>query len=105
LLVFPTKNSMFDWPEASHTSPSNTFSTFISLLPLKLIVKGPPALSVVTYVSHLPLTSAVMFVVLLFQLVVINTFSLGLAQPHNATLLFCCSTILLLMTEGSLTAE
>jgi len=42
--------------------------------------------------------------ILLFQLVVIETFSPAFAQPHKATLLFCCNTMLLLMIAGSLIA-
>ena len=46
----------------------------------------------------------VLFIVLLFQLVITDTFSPASAQPHNAAFDFCCSIILSLIREGSLTA-
>ena len=92
---------MFDCPDASHTSPRSTFVTVSSFEALNFMVYGPPALSVFTFVLHLPNGSVVTFVVLLFQLVVMETFSPGLAHPQSATLDFCCSTRLLDIKAGS----
>src|SRR6476661_7266621 len=71
------------------------------LLPFIVIVYGPPAAGVFTASCHFAFSVTTVESVLPLQLLVIYTFSSGLPHPHSFTEDFCCSTILLLITAGS----
>jgi hypothetical protein len=84
-------HSMFDWPEAIHTSPAITSVSFTSFLPFTTSSCGPPAAGVASFTSHLPSPPAL--VVALASPSVTVTSSSASAQPQMAASVFCCKTI------------
>src|SRR6478735_101416 len=95
--------SMLDCPEQTHTSPINIFSkTIVLILPLIVMVKGPPAAGVLIFAFHFPLLNAITESTVVFHEQVIVKRSLGSAHPQRVACEFCCRTILLLMIGGNL---
>ena len=74
---------MFDWPDASQTSPISTSLMVISLLALTVIVCGPVAASFSSLSDHLP--SAPAFADCFWPAMLTVTASLGSAQPQTGT--------------------
>ncbi len=82
---------MFDWPEPSHTSPSNTSLNSTVLAPLTVSVKGPPAFIGSSLSDHFPSLLAVADFD--WSPMVTVTFSAGSAQPQTGSGVSRCSTM------------
>ena len=93
--------SMFDCPEQNHTSPmSMSFSTTAS--PSEISSEyGPPASGVAILVSHFPSAEAVTDTGFFAQEALTVTLLPGSAFPQRAASVFCWSTMLSPITEGS----
>ncbi len=83
---------MFDWPDASHTSPTRTSLTVSVVPPFTVSVCGSPAASSgSSFNVHWPSASA--FVAFDFPAMETVTSSPGAAQPHTATAASLCKTM------------
>ena len=94
---------MFDWPEQSQTSPERTSLSSIVLLPLMVIVNGPPALGVFSFSFQSPSAVAVA-AACSPQDAATEIFSPGFAQPQNVAVVSRCTTMLSLNGKGSRTS-
>src|SRR5882724_1112352 len=96
-------NSMLDWPDATHTSPTKTSVKAIVLFPIT--VKVPASLPGSIWfrlTRHVP--SAVAVVVCFWFLKVTVIFSPGDAQPQMGSFDFCCKTMWSPKMAGSRTS-
>ena len=69
-----------------------SFKTIV-LFPFNVIVYGPPAAGVFTFIFQFALLLTVAVSVFPFQLVVTKILSAGFPQPHKLAESFCCSTM------------
>ena len=93
---------MFDWPDASHTSPTRTSFTVIALFPLIFSSNGPPAASGSSFTSHLPSCPAV--TVLVCPLIATAIFSPASALPKTGAARPDCNIMWSEKANGSLTS-
>src|SRR4051794_11911707 len=93
---------MFDWPDATHTSPTATFFTVRLFLPVTVMSPAGPAVRPSSFTFHLPSAAAVAFTSRAPSFTV--TASCGAAQPQTFAGVSGMRTMLSLMTAGSLTS-
>ena len=104
LLELATIHSMFDWPEQTQTSPTRMLFKATLLLPVTVILNGPPAFGVGISIFQLPILSAFVDCFALGQEASTFICSPGSAQPQIGTVDFCCKTMLFEITAGNLTS-
>ncbi len=108
-LFFPIQDRMVNTPFHVRLSAANPYFSqhhifqFNLMLPMILMVCGPPAPMVFMVVFQADIWSAFTFTVsVLFQLVIIFTVAPASDQPQIATSAFCCKTMLSENTEGKM---
>ena len=98
-----TDISMFDWPEQSHTSPTNTSLTVTEfVLPFARSWSGPPACKASNRTDHFPSAAAV--AVLVWPPSATVTASPGSAHPQTGSVMSRCKTMWSPNTPASFTS-
>src|SRR4030095_12052546 len=76
-----TGHSMFDWPDATHTSPTRMSATVMRLAPPEMANSyGPPAFIAGNTTRHAPVSSVVALLMCRFN--VTETVVFGVAHPQ-----------------------
>ena len=95
-------NSMFDWPLASHTSPTNTLVSVMELPPVIIRVSGPPSLRPPNLTIHFPSFTRVDAVCFWNRTVTVAPSG---PQPQIGTEIPCCKTMLSEKRRGRVIAS